>query len=69
MRGRASRPKYLILRGPQETGHNNLFLLEVLINKYIGFDIDSKKIVACVVESEKKIFTRTHPKTPKKCRL
>jgi len=44
---------------PQEVGHNNLFLQEALMNKYIGFDIDSKKIVACVVENGKKDIYQT----------
>ena len=44
---------------PQEAGHNNLFSQEALMNKYIGFDIDSKKIVACVVESGKKDIYQT----------
>ncbi len=29
------------------------------MNKYIGFDIDSKKIVVCVVESGKKDIYQT----------
>ena len=29
------------------------------MNKYIGFDIDSKKIVACVVENGKKDIYQT----------
>ena len=29
------------------------------MNKYIGFDIDSKKIVACVVENGKKDLYQT----------
>ena len=29
------------------------------MNKYIGFDIDSKKIVACVVEGGKKDIYQT----------
>jgi hypothetical protein len=44
---------------PQEAGHNNLFLQEALMNKYIGFDIDRKKIVACVVENGKKDIYQT----------
>jgi len=28
------------------------------MNKYIGFDINSKKIVVCAVESGKKILSR-----------
>jgi len=44
---------------PHKAGHNNLFLQEALMNKYIGFDIDCKKIVACVVESGKKDIYQT----------
>jgi transposase len=39
--------------------HNNLFAMEALMNKYIGFDIDSNKTVVCVVESGKKDIYQT----------
>jgi hypothetical protein len=35
----------VVLRKPQQ-----LLLQETLMDKYIGFDIDSKKTVACVVQ-------------------
>ena len=43
----------------QEAGHNNLYLQEALMDKYIGFDIDCKKVVACVVENGKKDIYQT----------
>jgi len=39
---------------PHEAGHNNLFERRLQMDKYIGFDIDSKKTVACVVQKGKK---------------
>jgi len=39
---------------PQNAGHNNLYYRRLTINKYIGFDIDSKKAVACVAQKGKK---------------
>ena len=44
-------PNILFYVIPQKADHKNFFLQDVLINKYIGFDIDSKKIAACVIES------------------
>ena len=44
---------------PQKADQNNLFLQEALIGKFIGFDIDSKKIMAYVVESGKKDVYQT----------
>ena len=44
-------PSFLFYVVPQEADHNYLFLQEALAKKYIGFYIDSKKIVACVIES------------------
>ena len=35
---------------PQCAGHNNLFTRTLTMDKYIGFDIDDKKTVACVVQ-------------------
>ena len=29
--------------------HNNLYYRRLIMDKYIGFDIDSKKTIACVV--------------------
>lgn len=46
-------PSILFYVVQQEAGHNNLFLQEALVKKYIGFDIDSKKKVASVVENGK----------------
>lgn len=50
-------PSILFYVVPLGVGYNNL-LQEALVNKYIGFDINSKKIVACVAESEKNLPTR-----------
>ena len=44
-------PNILFYVIPQEADHKNLFLQDILINKHIGFDIDSKQIAACVIES------------------
>jgi hypothetical protein len=52
-------PGILFYVVPQEAGHNNLFSQVPLMDKYIGFDIDSKKIVACVVENGKKDIYQT----------
>jgi len=34
--------------------HNNLYYRRPITDKYIGFDIDSKKTIACVVQRGKK---------------
>ena len=34
--------------------HNNLYYRRLLMDKYIGFDIDDKKTVACIVQKGKK---------------
>jgi hypothetical protein len=34
--------------------HNNLYYRRPIIDKYIGFGIDSKKTIACVVQRGKK---------------
>ncbi len=34
--------------------HNNLYYRRPIMDKYIGFDIDSKKTIACVVQRGKK---------------
>ncbi|HUS73393.1 MAG TPA: hypothetical protein VMY06_10035, partial [Sedimentisphaerales bacterium] len=34
--------------------HNNLYYRRLLMDKYIGFDIDDKKTVACVVQKGRK---------------
>lgn len=34
--------------------HNNLYYRRLIMDKYIGFDIDSKKTIACVVQKGKK---------------
>ena len=34
------------------------FTSEALMDKYIGFDIDDKKTVACIIEKAKKNVTR-----------
>lgn len=39
--------------------HNNLIAMEALMNKYIGFDIDSNKTVACVLENGKNDIYQT----------
>jgi len=39
---------------PQSAGHNNLYYRRLLMDKYIGFDIDDNKTVACVVQKGKK---------------
>jgi len=52
-------PKYLTFVVPHKAGHNNLFYRRLLMDKYIGFDIDCKKTVACVVENGKKDIYQT----------
>ncbi len=39
--------------------HNNLFAMEARMEKYIGMDIDNKKIICCVVQQGKKDIYRT----------
>jgi hypothetical protein len=46
--------------------HNNLILQETLMGKYIGFDVDSKKTVACVIQKgERDRYTTLKTDIPK----
>ena len=49
IRARRNGPAYLA-RGRWKR-HNNLFYRRLLMNKYIGLDIDCKKTVGCVIEA------------------
>ena len=50
--GSLNGPKFYVV---VKKRHNNLYYRRLTMGKYIGFDIDSKKTIACVVQSDKKL--------------
>jgi len=49
--GSLNGPKFYVV---VKKRHNNFYYRRLTMEKYIGFDIDSKKTIACVVQKDKK---------------